>query len=432
MLFKKFICSHRWSITLLVSWVTYLCALDQFNLWHLIGVPHIEPLFADLHAILSAAECHQRGFDVFVNNPCDALNRPHVYGSLWLTLSRFDSIASHLFNLGVLLNLAFISVVVWLVKPSSINELLSSALILFSPAVTLGIERANNDLVIFLLTFVSGLLLSSTRIISLVFGVLVIYIATLLKIYPVVLFGAVILLKKDNQKIIAIIGFVIVLAALWFVTNKAEILILRNLVPKPQDHYVTGASALYTYLVRALSEVQFFTVAEFSAIVTACIVASSAWLAKRLKNDGLSELKINFNYIAFVLGLSILSFTYVINTNYDYRWIFVILMLPLIFDIKRSPHTSRLTHSLTTLFFVCTLIVVWAEELRATQVWAISLKLTQFFSFYNYTLYMQTVGHRIPISLLQQCAREVAACVVFAIAFSFVIRISFKRRLSLS
>ena len=43
-------------------------------------------IFADWTVILNANLCLEKGYDVFLENPCDNWNRRHVYGSLLLNI----------------------------------------------------------------------------------------------------------------------------------------------------------------------------------------------------------------------------------------------------------------------------------------------------------------------------------------------------------
>ena len=50
-------------------------------------------IFADWTVIVSANNCFEKGYDVFLENPCDPLKRIHVYGSVFLllpTISKFQ------------------------------------------------------------------------------------------------------------------------------------------------------------------------------------------------------------------------------------------------------------------------------------------------------------------------------------------------------
>lgn len=43
-------------------------------------------IFIDWNAITSAIDCSKKGFDVFIENPCDVIGRRHVYGSILLNI----------------------------------------------------------------------------------------------------------------------------------------------------------------------------------------------------------------------------------------------------------------------------------------------------------------------------------------------------------
>lgn len=429
MLLPKLIRNYALTIWLFTAWILYLFVLLQFDLWHWIGVPHIEPLFADLHAVLSAAECHRQGVDVFVSNPCDAMGRVHVYGSLWLNLSHLNLTLADLWFAGVSLTLVFIFLVVCLLKPISHFELLSSALVLFSPAVTLGIERGNNDLIIFILLVASAVLIARQRILASIASILTTYLATVLKLYPSVSFGVIILIARRNLKeLIFVTSLVLVLVTFWIATDLNEILTLRNSVPRPLDHYVTGANAMYVYLSRSFPALLVISSQQFILLLAAGMALSTVLLTRKLNATDFTRISVDFTYVIFVFGLSILCFTYLINTNYDYRWIFFILMMPLLFKIRRSASVSTQTKSLLKLIFTCALIIVWTEELRATPIWTESMRASRIFGFYNYSLYNYFISPYISLPALQQCAREISAWILFCTSFSFATKIFLSRR----
>ena len=43
-------------------------------------------IFADWTVILNANLCLEKGYDVFLDNPCDNWDRKHVYGNLLLNI----------------------------------------------------------------------------------------------------------------------------------------------------------------------------------------------------------------------------------------------------------------------------------------------------------------------------------------------------------
>lgn len=404
---------YGFALTLFCVWVLYLWILNYYKLWAFVGVPHMEPLFADLHAILSARECHTRGMNVFLNNPCDLMGRIHVYGSAWLSLSQLNA-PSSLWLLGLTTNAAFMAIAVGVIRPTSVSELLISCLILFSPAVTLGIERANNDIVIFILVAVSAALLTSQYALNRIFALLTICVAALLKIYPSILFGAALFaIKKNRKEFVVILASSFLLVAWWLGMYANEILLLKDLVPKPLDHYVTGAKALFTYIGRPFPAVLSISFAGFLAIFFVVIISFALWILFLLKKKIIAPPPRKSSYILFVFGLSILFFTYTINTNYDYRWIFFVFLIPLLFEIKRAERSSRLACNLVWLCLVCALVIMWTEAFRSTRL----------FGLYNFNSYFSFGRSTFSIELIQQYIKELAVWVLLTISLAFAIKL---------
>ena len=143
--------------------------------------------FVDTHALLSAAECHRLGVNVYIENPCDVLGRPHVYSPLWLPfMPSFLSTASTN-ALGFTLDLAFIGSLWFVFRPLSWRETAVFLVIALSPVTAFAVERANNDILVFLLAVAAALLWArAERRRSVAY--LLVLAAGLLKYYPLVLF----------------------------------------------------------------------------------------------------------------------------------------------------------------------------------------------------------------------------------------------------
>jgi hypothetical protein len=131
-----------------------------------------------------AVDCWQRGVDVYVANPCDVdvlfSNSP-----LWLRLVFLPG-KEWTNPVGLCLAISFFLALAVLPPPDSGRELLPRLAATLSPVTTFAVERANNDLLMFLIAIVAGvLLLGPLR--GRVAGYGVIVIGGLLKIYPLVL-----------------------------------------------------------------------------------------------------------------------------------------------------------------------------------------------------------------------------------------------------
>ena len=57
-------------------------------------------LFADWSVILNANICQEKGYDVYINNPCDLWGRRHGYGNILLYIPYISIIApTYYFNI---------------------------------------------------------------------------------------------------------------------------------------------------------------------------------------------------------------------------------------------------------------------------------------------------------------------------------------------
>ena len=62
-------------------------------------------LFADWTVIVNANLCLEKGFDVFIKNPCDQWGRKHVYGEILLYLPFIDVLKKfYLFYFPIIVN----------------------------------------------------------------------------------------------------------------------------------------------------------------------------------------------------------------------------------------------------------------------------------------------------------------------------------------
>jgi hypothetical protein len=164
-----------------------------------LGLFGFEPFrfpFLDIHAVLAAAQCQRAGIDVYLSNPCDALGRLHVYSPLWLALtpSFLDTTATTAVGLAV--DLIFILSLAIAIRPLSWSGTLVIGLVALSPMTVYALERANCDLVVFLLILAGFALDHAPRRWRL--GCYAFYLtAGLLKYYPLVLL---VLLARERRR----------------------------------------------------------------------------------------------------------------------------------------------------------------------------------------------------------------------------------------
>ena len=148
-------------------------------------------LFEDWNVIISAIQCENLGYDVFLENPCDKGGRKHVYGSIFLLIPFFEKYSNlYLIYFPYFTILVFISVIVFHFNLRNFLDLILCVLFIFSPSLLLAIERFNNDIIIFLILLFTCY--SRSNFTNLIF----ISLASMAKFYPIV--SAVVLLFRGK------------------------------------------------------------------------------------------------------------------------------------------------------------------------------------------------------------------------------------------
>jgi hypothetical protein len=165
------------------------------------GMMESTPPFLDTLAILAAIECNAAGLDVFSGNVCDLLDRSHVYGLLWLRLSAVGLGRGALVPTGLILDLLFLAGLFCLPRARSWREVAVLAFAFVSPASVLALERANNDLLVWIAIPSMVWLVTRGPLARAVAYALTVLLA-LLKFYPITLL--VMLLRERLWTTIAI------------------------------------------------------------------------------------------------------------------------------------------------------------------------------------------------------------------------------------
>src|SRR2546421_5893557 len=136
-------------LAVLACYFGALAIVGAETFWRRAGVPHVSPSFTDMRSITSGWECTRKGLSVVPHDPCDRWHRPVNYPKLWLAPSFLGLGPSSTVYLGVAAVCAFLASVWRLAgRVQPIGGLVYAGAIC-SPAVMLGIERGNNDLVVF-------------------------------------------------------------------------------------------------------------------------------------------------------------------------------------------------------------------------------------------------------------------------------------------
>jgi hypothetical protein len=206
----------------------------------LLGVEPFSFPFLDTHAVLAAAECARQGIQVYLSNPCDALGRPHAYSPLWLAIAPGSLGTSATGRVGASLDLLFLFSLAVVLRPRTARELLILGAAAVSPMTVYALERANNDLVIFLLVICGAMLFTFPRPYRLFsYGLFV--AAGLLKYYPLAL---VVLAASEERRDGLVIAAAAILALVFFaVAFYPELSLAAASIPAGASYFTDAFSA---------------------------------------------------------------------------------------------------------------------------------------------------------------------------------------------
>ncbi|MBL9076046.1 MAG: DUF2029 domain-containing protein [Planctomycetes bacterium] len=137
---------------LLVGTAAWLVATDRLRDLEVLGVPTMQPRFADVRPITGAAVALQQGLDPLQSNPGDPWQRALNYPRVWLLPAWLGLGPAHSEALALVF-LALFAAGLWCLLPlaQTTGQTALLAALAFAPVTWLAIERANNDVVVFAL-----------------------------------------------------------------------------------------------------------------------------------------------------------------------------------------------------------------------------------------------------------------------------------------
>jgi hypothetical protein len=308
--------------------------------------------FSDLHGVISASECYRMGIDVYVSNPCDEWSRVHAYGSPWLALSSFGIDGGNLIILAVMLDALFLIVAFVIINPGNMAESVATCALMLSPAVLMGFERANVDLLLFVgLCFTAVLTARSRALVSQLIAAFMIACATILKIYPAFSFFALLARRTSITHILWMTILFVSMITIFYYFHPLELDYIFS-HPKPRGSWVFGGGALF-YLL--------FDSDEYGTILvvaTTISILTGYFYSRKLSDlGGIS----NQNTNLYLMGLSVLAATFYFTTNYDYRCVFLLMCLPALLKMRGLQSVNEHTRFTASSSIILAILAVWAD-----------------------------------------------------------------------
>lgn len=302
--------------------------------WKLWGVPTMTPSFADTRVITAGCESRALGLDSLVNNPRDPWGRQMNYPRVWQKFCDLGVDQGATPYIGIAFAVLF-GVGIILSMPADIDKITMSAVLcaLFSPAVLLGLERGNSDLLVFFLLSVTIYLMSTgSNVLS---GAAVAAVATafILKLYP--LFGCTVFLRTRLRAVAAMTSLSLVAAAYLVITH--EDLVLIRQVTQTGIFMSYGMSVVPMFIANQYGAACGDVARLFSwGAFALCCVLAIAGLRSPAPNRSNEDCRSPRSLDAYRVGTGIYIGSFLLGSNWDYRLMFLVFTIPQLMIFARS------------------------------------------------------------------------------------------------
>ncbi|MBI2813916.1 MAG: hypothetical protein HYX71_06500 [Opitutae bacterium] len=338
------------AVVLTVWWACF-----QFPaMWVATGIGEANRPFMDLYGILAACDAARAGVDPFLPNNFDPYHRPHVYTTWWLELGRLGLTRADTRWLGAaLLGVVLVTAMV-MARPRNWSEGVALALLLLSPAFLMAVNRANNDLVVFVLISMGLLCFRSERWTARAAGVGLFAVSAVLKYYPLVTLVA-LLGIRSRRGFIASLGLYGLVLVLAWPGLEPGLKSAARFIARPEWLYAYGAPVLLRNL-GLTGTIGWLVPAGLMALWA----GAGAW--RKWTPGARAETPVGQNAEReFVLGAAMVLGLFFIGSSYVYKLVFAVWLLPWLWlkrgDSIDGPRARRI--------LVLLLAVVWFEGVIA-------------------------------------------------------------------
>lgn len=335
----------------LVTWAA--CFLFP-RVWVTTGIGEANRPFMDLHGILAAVDAARAGMDPFVPNSFDPYHRPHVYTEWWLELGRLGLTRADTIWLGVVLVAVVLLTALVMVRPRTRTEGAGLVLLLVSPAFLMTVNRANNDLVVFVLISVGLLCFRREAWEPRALGVLLFALSAVLKYYPLVTLVLLFDVRSRRGLLGSLALYALVLVLAW-PGMEPGLKSAAKYIPQPDWLYAYGAPVLLRNFGLA-GTLGWLVPAGLMAVWAAV----SAWPETAGPGVGFSPEE-QASEREFIMGAAMLTGLFFLGSSFVYKLVFAIWLLPWLWQPQADPAEARWRRITWSLL----LAVVWLEGLAA-------------------------------------------------------------------
>lgn len=300
------------------------------NTWRMWSIPVAWPPFMDVRVITAGAEAHRRGLDPMVSNPTDSSQRRLNYPRIWQGLYALGVGPGDTVAIGVTLMVLFaIGVGVFIPRLGTPEVVLLLAAI-FSPAILLGLERGNTDLLIFFLLAVAIAAIRRGHWLAMI----LVLVAFVLKLYP--LLAVVIVLGQPRRiglrwLIAAAVVAVLYVGLTWSDLEKIS-------AATPRDTWLSyGMNVLWMKVAAQYPAAgEAVRTLSYVAVVVLAFGAGVWWRGREPAGTADGP-----HAAAYRVGAACYAGTFLDGNNFEYRLVFVLFALPQLFAWARESGGAR-------------------------------------------------------------------------------------------
>ena len=298
--------------------------------------------FQDLRYIFEYGECLNKISD---NNCTFYENHPFVYPQIWLLISKHINL---FYGTIFYLLFLFLYLIISIVTFKDINKkYIYHFLFFFSPASVLLIIRANNDIIIFILTYLLIILLKNNKFRFISFTLFI--FSYLLKIYSIFLILIYFLKKKNFNIKNYFLLLIFIIFTYFFINEILEINKIYNkstLVGSYSSEIIFDLFNYLNFKIKINTEL-------FSRISLLIVIGLSFSKLNKITYNISKE-----NYLLFISGAIILVTSFFLSRTFDYKLIFILLIIPAIFEMKKKENSY-----LINIVIFCIFLIIWFETI---------------------------------------------------------------------
>jgi hypothetical protein len=287
--------------------------------------------FLDSYAVLASSDAQRVGIDPAGPNPLDVFQRSHKYSDWWFVLGTLGLTREDNFFVGLAWVLGFLAAVFLTVKATGRAQAVWLALLVCSPPVLLGIIRANNDLVIFVLLAFALWGARSDAGWRIALTILVLALATGLKFYPAVAGIIFIFVRSPQRRMVVLVVAGLTIAATLAIVGRQ---IARGTFHIEPEIYTFGGRILAMDL--GLAE-RSAAIASVMVLGLGCLIAARWGGTERLVKE---DVDVNQSRVA-ALGSVLLLGCFAAGVNHGYRWIFALWLAPWLWANRERSRAAR-------------------------------------------------------------------------------------------